>query len=633
MTNLVSNKHYTLVSQDNIDNPTAQMLAHPEITYILQEAPYTRYVSNGTTLVRAGDDIRIGGYKTVLFGDSMTSQFHADMTITSVSYAASTGVLTLTRNSHGVADQWEGDLFSTNLSYTSLRKHLRKTFTRVDANTLTCQLDANLSDLPDGVLSGSTFVRWPHLFGSNSWVLRMQQLLGWPFHIVANGAQSGDTTAQVLDRIWDYCLDYNPEVVIMQCPGINDFALTAGDLETTWNNLRTIFDLLMARDIFLVIATITPCVSPETLRVGKVNGARIVEINRRIRQYLQNANAIVIDAYGQVVDIDDAEGEALSNTLKTNDGVHYQNNGAFLVGRKAATALANYGLTNFDSRPRSNIDCVENSSVTASSVTITDGIATFNATAHGFRAGEWVLISGATPTGLNGRVAIIQRVDANSFTFATTASGTVTGTVKATLSRNLFNNPVLGVTSGGATANGITGTVAANLRARNAISSNIAAVCSVVSHSEGFGNWQRMVVGNCAAGDLPSIYTETQSSMIGYLQAGKKYVMECEAKISAPDWPSNEINEVVATLNIAIGGVTYQLDTSDAGAASRAAIRENTTLHLRTPAVDLPAGTVTAYYGRVMIRPIAAGVGIVTSVTLDVGRIAVWEMPDDYNGV
>ncbi len=63
-------------------------------------------------------------------------------------------------------------------------------------------------------------------------------------------------------------------------------------------------------------------------------------------------------------------------------------------------------------------------------ITIANGKATVSATAHGYDNKDQVTISGATPSGVNGthRITI---VDANSYTFPTSVTGSVTGTITA----------------------------------------------------------------------------------------------------------------------------------------------------------------------------------------------------------
>lgn len=79
-------------------------------------------------------------------------------------------------------------------------------------------------------------------------------------------------------------------------------------------------------------------------------------------------------------------------------------------------------------------DCLINgfNSQTLTSLVVSGGVATATKTSHGFWDHTVVLISGATPTDLNGKKRIT-RVDANSFTFEAVgiANGTATGTILA----------------------------------------------------------------------------------------------------------------------------------------------------------------------------------------------------------
>jgi lysophospholipase L1-like esterase len=451
-------------------------------------------------------------------------------------------------------------------------------------------------------------------------------LTGQPFNIVHNGAQSGDETHEILARIQEDCLSHGPDIVLMQSPGINDLASNR-TVEEIWTDLREIVRRITAAGIFLVCATITPCRTPETSRVGVQKGLRVIELNRRLRAYLQTIpNARCVDSYGVVVDVDDAEADADTNVLSTTDGVHYQVRGARLVAKKAQAVLADVVATNFDSRPRALLDSYGASDVTASSVTISDGVATFNSTAHGLLAGESVLIAGGTPDELNERVTILS-ASANAFTFATTASGTVTGTVTASASRQLFVNPILTTASGGATANGITGTAAGNIRCRNIIAANITAAASVVAHPDGFGNMQRLAIDAAATTDFPAIYTDSTSIFNGYLHAGSSYFAECDVRLTCADWASNALGHIGLRLAFVVDGSTYLSEATYIVSGVGAPITdEDLRLHMRTPVTPLPAGTLTAAYVAAYLNPLSGGSGIVSTVNFDVGRIGVWEV-------
>jgi hypothetical protein len=67
------------------------------------------------------------------------------------------------------------------------------------------------------------------------------------------------------------------------------------------------------------------------------------------------------------------------------------------------------------------------------SISVASGVATAVISGHGYEAGKTILVSGATPTGLNGNQVIASVVDANTVTFAVSgvADGGATGTITA----------------------------------------------------------------------------------------------------------------------------------------------------------------------------------------------------------
>ena len=74
------------------------------------------------------------------------------------------------------------------------------------------------------------------------------------------------------------------------------------------------------------------------------------------------------------------------------------------------------------------------SSTAITAAVIANGVVTVTATAHGMSDGDTALIAGATPSGLNGQ-QVITYISANSFSYATSAVGTVT--VLGTITRYL----------------------------------------------------------------------------------------------------------------------------------------------------------------------------------------------------
>lgn len=83
------------LTADQIQNPTADVLADLKVTYCLNVAPYTRYYSDGIQLVGASGDTTIGNLATIggslnvlvpagaqaIIYDTLTVQESAELTV------------------------------------------------------------------------------------------------------------------------------------------------------------------------------------------------------------------------------------------------------------------------------------------------------------------------------------------------------------------------------------------------------------------------------------------------------------------------------------------------------------------------------------------------------------------------
>ncbi len=566
-------------------------------------------------------------YRTVLFGDSMTSQHYVDNT-PSASYDPATGLLTLTALSNPVAEGWTGMVF--NRSYTALRAHIDVTFTFISATSVSCFIGQNLEGMPSGALSGTTFLRIPTKTGSNGWFTWLQSALGWPFEVVYNGAQSGDTTADCLSRLATHCTNYRPDVVFMQIPGINDMSVGNGPAneEEIFTRQKAIVDGILGAGAALVLLPMTPVQTGEG-RATLQNMVRVAQINRRLSDWVRSKPGVIfVDAYAAVVNPSDTTGLALAGLLKSTDSIHYSIPGAIKVADLVASKVGPLFPSSLDVRPKSTIDCYLNSAVTATSVTIASGVATFNATAHGFLLGERVRITGATPAGLNGWQTVTSAT-ANSFTFSTDQTGTVTGTVRAGRNRNLFNNPVLATSSGGSVSLGVTGTAASLLAAKNAsgAAGGLTAVASVVAHSL-YGNKQRLVCSAAVLDDRPGFECTQTSLLNSDMVAGREYSLECELAISSANWANTPISEIMARFMVNAGGTLFSsfgLNTYD-GLPATGSLTADRTIHIKTHPFLVPQGTIMQAYFQVYVR--AAGTWS-SALTLDLSRIAVLDVTDE----
>lgn len=571
----------------------------------------------------------IAPYRAVLFGDSMTSQAYVDTAATSASYNRATSVLTITDSAHGLASGWTVDVF--NRSYSSLKKFVSLPITRIDANSYSVNLGIYGGSLPEGTLSGTTYARVPVRWAANGWFNWLQIASGYKFNLVFNGAQSGDVTADCIARINSHCLDYSPDVVFMQIPGINDMSTSSGPVaeETIWTNQKTIIDTILGTGAVLVVLTLTPVLTSEA-RATLQNMARVQRLNKRLQAYAQGKKSlIVIDSWKLVIDSSDTTGLALAAYLKNlvGDYIHYNTQGARRVGEAVWTAISGAFPGQYDNAPKSAIDCFLSSSVSLTSVSRSNNVITATGTAHGFLTGEYVKLAGGTSEVLN-EWGTVTRVDANTVTFPSVGpNGSITGTIRMSRSNTISQNPVLVTATGGTIANGVTGTSAGNVTSTNHAGNTgtQTAVASVVAHPSSYGNVQRLVVSAAALNDLPGFQQTTTSLLNNEIKAGREYYFQCYLKIASANWTNTAASEIKVRLIANVDGVLYSVFNLDtyAGLPAAGSLTSDFEGVVRTANMLLPGGTVSQFYWQVYVR--AAG-SWTSNVTIDVGQIGIVEV-------
>lgn len=571
-------------------------------------------------LVSGEGNFTSSGYKTVLFADSMTSQHYVDTTPT-CSYAAATGVMTLTLSAHALPTGWPVDFYHR--GYAALTAHVRKTVTRIDANTFSIQLDPGLSGVPDGALTGTGFARMPHRLASNGFFTWLQIASGWRFNLVYNGAQSGDRTDDNLARLQRDCLDYEPHVVFMQTAGINDMGNGTPDRdeETIFAAQKEIIRQILAVGARVVLLGMTPVASGES-RATLQNMARVRRLNRRLEDWTKDYPRIVyFDSHRLIVDPTNTTGLADANLVKSTDFIHYSIRGAKKVADALWTQIEPLFPAPGDTLPTSAVDSMLTASVTLTSPTRSGNTVTSATTAHEFRTGERVKVYGGTSAVLNDYTTVT-RIDADNLSFPVEtagADGAITGTVRLTRGRNMFGNPLLLTASGGTTSSPVTGTTAALVRTR-VLAGSPTAVASVVARSDGFGNNQRLVITPAAADNRCSIELENSTTaLVAQVKGGRRYFFQ--AHVTMTGVAGSNLSEMGFRLFMQWDGnnhSAFALDTYDS-----APLNADWSGHVRTAEITLPVGvTVTQFYFEVAPRFSAAG----TALTLEVGRIELVEL-------
>lgn len=569
-----------------------------------------------------------GGHRMVLFGDSMTETLNTIALASSASYASSTGVLTIGSTGHQMATGWYVRLF--NRTYAALEKGVDVPVTVIDANSFKVLLPAGLPGVPNGALSGNTQMRFYHWQAAQGFVAWFLGYSGWRFKLVYNGAQSGDTTAQALARLDADCLQYDPQVVLMQMPGINDLSDGNGPVqeEVIASNQRSLIDRITAAGAVVIALTMTPVATGEASgRATLQKMQSVARLNRWLKAYAQSLGTVlVVDAWKAVVDPTNTTGLAVANYLRDSpDSIHYSMRGGELVGRTLWTAVKNYYPSDFSTLPASVADSYTGSAVTLSSVSRSGNVVTATASAHGYVTGDRAKVQGGSGEVLNEWVRVT-RVDANTVSFASAgADGAIAGTIYLGRNNNLFANPLLTTLDGTLVApvSGTEATDTAALLKVQRIAGSGAAVASMVSRSDGLGKNQRLVItpaGSSDQFDIELDFTPATDTIPKSVAAGRAYIAECE--LSLTNVSGSNLTELRWNLSVTVDGATvqaYALNGYSDGAKLNSDIAA---FHARTAPLTMPAGSVSNVKFMLVLSFSAAG----TALTVDVGRIALREL-------
>jgi len=616
-----------------LDNATeAALIGNYTASANLQGVPVTQ--PNGTYLPAPANAVPVvpaNGYRTVLCGDSMTDLYEF-VTNPTASYDPSTGVLQVNLASHRLGTGWPVTIW--NRSYQSIKAKRTLIATRINDNAFSVVLPDRPTDIPSGVIGGTTFARFPHRRNQQSWFLWVQMLMGHPFNVVSNGAQSGDTAQDVLNRLAYDVEAYKPDVVFMQIPGINDQSTGNGAIPepVTWAALNQILDRVVATGARLVAVTMTPVYTGES-RATLQNMTRVKNFNNMLRAWANaNKNVILVDAYQLIADPASTTGLALAGVLKSVDNIHYNQRGAYLVGKAVKSAISGVFPTNVSSVPRVLTDSFAGSSiaVTNAGTSSTAGTATVRVTGHGVRVGEVVGITGATgaTTGLNGWWPVTSVIDANNFTVFTGGVDFAASTGAPTMSRNrnLFPNPVLNNAASGGSIVGtnVTGASAQYINTTS-ISGSPTAVASVVPAWTGNGNAQRFVMSLASVDQTMGFQnTSITGLFVNQMAAGRTYQFEALMQLSSAAWASTPVSETYCEFIIQMdSSYTVSIRASEVYESGVDTAGENYTVHFKTPQFTPPAGTITQAYFQIWVR---AGGAVSANLTVDLTGIALWEI-------
>lgn len=185
------------------------------------------------------------------------------------------------------------------------------------------------------------------------WFFVGNSLVGAPWRVVRNAGIGFDRTSQMLARMNADVLAFESQAVDVM-GGTNDIYLDNASADAVINNLRQIYERLVAAGRYVRAYTILP---RGGAGASMALGQRVLTVNRWIMSYwVARAGGEAIDVYGPYVDHTSTTGAPL--TTVSDDQIHPNNLGAYLIGERIASRLDRVGgnFLTVNSLPESVID-------------------------------------------------------------------------------------------------------------------------------------------------------------------------------------------------------------------------------------------------------------------------------------
>ncbi|MGB4446252.1 MAG: SGNH/GDSL hydrolase family protein [Dysgonamonadaceae bacterium] len=150
-----------------------------------------------------------------------------------------------------------------------------------------------------------------------------------------NRGISGQTTPQMLIRFRQDVIKLQPKVVVILA-GTNDIAGNTGPstLEMIEDNLYSMTELAQFHGIRVVLCSVLPA-ADYPWRPGLNPAPKIVELNRRIKEYAQKHHAIYCDYFSAMAD----ENNGLPKKF-SEDGVHPNKEGYAIMAPLVESAIS-----------------------------------------------------------------------------------------------------------------------------------------------------------------------------------------------------------------------------------------------------------------------------------------------------
>lgn len=190
----------TTLTQRITPDEVLRMPGRPDVTYILDRAPYTRYYWDGSKMVDTSSVSGAGKPLRVLWiGDSYGQRSNVGTAASAATVSG--GIMTITAAGHGLGVGMPVSLAGANVPACMVQS--TPVLTRADANTITVAAPG----APDGAVavaaaarSGLTLVRQGQHSEEGTFVW-LQRRSGYAFELVRNVSQPGYTVAEIV-ALW-----------------------------------------------------------------------------------------------------------------------------------------------------------------------------------------------------------------------------------------------------------------------------------------------------------------------------------------------------------------------------------------------------------------------------------------------
>lgn len=421
--------------------------------------------------------------------------------------------------------------------------------------------------------------------------------------VVHNAGKGGDTTTQMLARLATDVLDYDPQLVIIM-GGINNIGGLNEGPQTCIRDMREMVAQLTGMGKDVIVAGILPPGDAYTNFTIQMQ-QRIRYVNDKYREICSShPRARYWDTWPGFVSPTDTDAEAISGYYYDATELHPSSLGAFALGSSLATLLSSM-YPQVKALLASDGDDRTTSSVTLTSVVGSGNVLTCTLAGHKFRVGDWVTISGASESGVNGTRQVLTYPNGNTFTVRGAFEGTATGTILCSNGTNFIDNGLM-QGSGGTTTSPLTGSTPTGWVAERVSGSTIAAAVSSTAHDVA-GNWTRFEISAGASGEMLQLRAPDAST---YCAAGDLVYFEADINVGGT---ITGVRSVQALIQEIVGTTRTVYDLYDVGEAAFSAAWRGV---VRTPVMRVRSGTI----GRVRPAIQITGSGAISGATVDIGR-------------